>query len=426
METLTVALMGIGKADDGSFTVPSSIQNVISQFEEAHQNVQIEVTGYQRGSEVFGVEYEDEITLLQREIISGKGPDVIIFIGGYYMSDISGKYMENLYAYLGEDWEDRYVANVVNAYSYDGGLYAIPVSFTLKTLVVAARTAQGRESWTMEELIAAYEEAYEASGGTVMLLNGDYKKNTFTTLLYNSAGDFVDWESGACSFDSEEFRKLLEFSDSFPESYVYSEDFHMMEEYAAGNILLYPLSLSDVYEIAKAKMIFGEDVTFIGYPSNDGGGAVVSNGNLSLAISALSEQKEAAWEFISLFLGEEYQRELANFLPVNKVVLYEKLEEALTTVYEEDTNGNQTPVAQDKVSSEGEGVIAEIYQISEDEKEAFLGIIESVSESSAFDLELYSLILDETQGYFEGEKTVEETMEVIQGIATVYVNENIE
>ncbi|MCD8327331.1 MAG: ABC transporter substrate-binding protein [Lachnospiraceae bacterium] len=422
IQALTVACVGIGREDDGSFSVPS-LDEPIQQFQEEHEGYQVVLTAYQRSAEA----EEDELALLQREIVSGEGPDVILFFGGYDMTDIVGGYTEDLYSWLDEGWEEEYFENILDAFSYEGKLLALPLSFTLKSIAVSEETAQNRSGWTMEELIDCYETAYEASGEELLLYAGEIKKDVFALLLTANLSDFVDWETGECQFESENFQKILEFANRFPEELNLADDFSIAQAYAEGKCLIYPVSLSSVYDIAVPEVYFGENVTFIGYPARDGNGTIISAGSLVVAISALSEQKEMAWEFISQFLEEDYQSEKITYgFPISKTVLLEQIEAALDIEYEEGSDGASTPVVKRKVSSELDGTIAEIYQITETQKEQLLQIIESVSKGTAFDSQLNSLILDETQGYFAGEKTAEETMEVIQSIAKMYVNENLD
>ncbi len=421
-KTLTVACVGIGREDDGSFSVPS-LDEPIRQFEESHEGCEVVLTAYQRSGETD----EDELALLQREIVSGEGPDVIIFFGGYDMTDIVGGYTEDLYEWLEDGWEEAYFENILDAFSYEGKLPALPVSFTLKSIAVSGETADNRSGWTMEELIDCYEAAYEASGEEQMLYPGEIKKDVFSMLLTANLSEFVDWDTGECRFESEIFQKILEFANRFPEVLNLADDFSVAQAYAEGKCLIYPVSLTSVYDIAVPEVYLGEDVTFIGYPAQDRNGTIISAGSVVVAISALSEQKETAWEFISQFLTEEYQSEEITYgFPISRSVLLQQIEEAMNVEYQEGTDGTSTPVVKRKVSSEIDGTIAEIYQITENQKEQMLQLIEKVSKGTAFDSQLNSLIIDETQGYFAGDKTVEETMEVIQSIAKMYVNENLD
>ena len=38
-------------------------------------------------------------------------------------------------------------------------------------------------------------------------------------LVYNNMDEFIDWESGKCSFDGPEFARILEYTKTLPEQY---------------------------------------------------------------------------------------------------------------------------------------------------------------------------------------------------------------
>ena len=75
-----------------------------------------------------------------------------------------------------------------------------------------------------------------------------------------------------------------------------------------------------------------------------------------------------------------------------------------------------------RVTFEGEAPLS-IYQITDKQSSALLQIIEKASVASAYDSRLHSILLQEIDGYFNGDKSLEETAELIQKIAQIYVNE---
>ncbi|WMC94211.1 hypothetical protein [Kineothrix sp. MB12-C1] len=67
--------------------------------------------------------------------------------------------------------------------------------------------------------------------------------------------------------------------------------------------------LSGIDYRACAYSVFGEPVTFIGYPTSEGNGNLI-NSLWSIAISSNSEYKDAAWELISNLLSEDIQEKI--------------------------------------------------------------------------------------------------------------------
>lgn len=400
-----------------SFGTDSELQKQIDIFNENHSDYKIEMKQYYHSDQA----EEDGIHQLQREIVSGAGPDIINFGRDYQTTDIIGAYTEDLFSYLQED-RTNYFTNIWDAFSYQGKLYAVPVDFTLKTFVARKSVIGEKKSWTIEELADCYEKAREKIGDSFMLYPGETKKDVFGSLVIGNVGNYVDWEKGTCNFTSDDFKNILAFSNHFPDTLTISEEFSPMQLLADGNALIMPFTISSVYDISKPELLFKEESVCIGYPTAEADGTVIKPGNLMLAISTGSGHKEAAWEFIRQFLAEEYQENLTNGLPVCKSALEKQLTVATTEEYTKDSAGNEIPKVKSEVLFEGENPI-NIYKITEEQKTALLDMVEAVSIASAYDRYLQMILLEEADGYFNGDKSLEQAIEVIQGRASIYIQE---
>lgn len=404
-----------------SFENNKDLQEQVEIFNNTHSNYHIEIKQYSR----FEQEYGDGIKRLQREIVSNNGPDLINFGSQYSVTDIMGMYTVNLLAYceeLSSEEDDTYFDNILDAFTYQDGLYAMPVSFTLQTFAGRKSVLGTNEYWTVEELNSCYQDEKKKIGSSFMLYPGETKKDVFGSLLVGNIGNFVDWEKGTCSFDDNEFRKIINFADQFPLTLNISEDFSPMESFANGKALLYPLRISSVYDICGAEMVLGEDAVYIGYPVNGTDGTVIQASDLMLAISIGSKHKEIAWEFISQFLTEEYQASMTEGFPIRRSTLDMQLKQAQILEYTEDTKGNKIPVAKDEINFEGEKPIS-INQITKEQADTILHIIERASVGSAYDYSLHSILLEEIDSYFNGDKSLEEVVKVIQRRAHIYISE---
>ena len=86
----------------------------------------------------------------------------------------------------------------------------------------------------------------------------------------------------------------------------------------------------------------------------------------------------------------------------------------LTTRNSVDGAGKETPVAK-----------LEIHCMEEEEKEQLLRLIETASLNDAIDYTLYYILQEEAQGYFAGDRTLEETVHRMQRRAVLYVTERM-
>lgn len=395
------------------------VSKQVALFNQNNTSYSIEIRQYERSDQP----EEDGCARLQREILSGKGPDLIDYGSQYASSDVVGGYTENLLPWLetgAEESKGEYFTNILEAFSYNGNLYAMPVSFTLQTFAGSKQMLGGLEQWNIQEMISCYEGKKEE----MILYPGETKTDVFGTILTGSMDYYIDWNGGTCSFDGDEFRKVLEFANRFPEYLEMAEDFSVKQTFLEGKALLLPLRLATPFDICRAEYIFGaSDLSYIGFPVEGSCGTVVTSTGPMLAMSAASEHKEAAWEFIRQFLGRQYQEEIASGFPVSRSVLEEKLTQYGEVEYTVE-DGNQKPVSKEKIFFEGEEPV-DIYSITKEQADILMNLIASVTISIANDYQLYNILLEEAGSYFAGDKTLEEAAGMIQSRASIFVSERV-
>ena len=159
-----------------------------------------------------------------------------------------------------------------------------------------------------------------------------------------NAESFMNWQDGTCSFDSDEFRALLEFVKPFPTDYDWQSDSEDYEsDYTSlknGKQLLYPTSLSGFSDLYYTFAALNNDIRFVGFPREDGSSGNAFNASCTLSISTTCKDKSGAWAFIRSTLSDDYQKNLWNY-PIVKSVFEAKAQEAMTQEYETDADGNQ-------------------------------------------------------------------------------------
>ncbi|MCM1125796.1 MAG: ABC transporter substrate-binding protein [Lachnospiraceae bacterium] len=396
-----------------AFQEHSELHRQVDIFNQNHPDYQIEIKNYQRADR----SEEDGIAQIQREIISGGGPDLIDFGDSYSNTDVMGGYTEDLLPYL-EGEREEYFTNILDSFCYKGCLYAIPTQFSLDTFAGSKEALGGLEQWNVQEMIACYQEQTEG----VMLYPGETRYDVLSRILTGSMEYYIDWESGTCSFNQEEFKQVLSFAASFPEGLELDNDFSVKQAFLDGKALIIPTRIMGIYDIARAEYIFAStDISYIGYPVEGTSGTVISPKSPVLAISGKSEYKEICWEFISQYLGEEYQKKLS--FPINRAAMEEKLAQSLETEYDM-VDGEKQPMVKSQVNFEGDDQPQDIYCLTKEQTQRLMQLIESASINDAYDHHLYRIIMDEADGYFSGDKTLDETADIIQNKASIYVSEN--
>lgn len=393
--------------EDADFLKKVSVFSRESQYE-------IEVVKYDSVS--YG---EDPYQQLKVEIAAGKGPDIINFGGEYSESVAAGLLTDDLYEYMDRDQgfhREDYFENILNAFSVDGNLPVVPESFSIDTAVGLSEYFCDVEEWNYQELSSVYEQYKENH----ILYPGESKLDVFGFLCTGSMSQYMDWENGTCSFDSEEFKGMVNFANAFPRQMVHSEDMRLRQIFAEGTALLYRSSISNVWGIGLNRELFeGNELTYLGYP---GVGSVAKASHIVLGINVNSRNKEAAWELIKFFLSESYQISSATNLPIHQKALLHKIEEAKNIQYKE-VAGEKIPIVKE-LYFEGEDSV-QIDCITREDADTLLTLIKSVSTNSNIDYSLYNIILEEVQPFFNGDKSLEETAKVIQSKLLIAMAEKL-
>lgn len=394
---------------EGEIRDNQAIEEEIELFNKTHENCEIVIKKYVRSENAL----EDGVHLLQREIISGEGPDLIDFGSGYTKADIVGKYTENLYEYIDTDYSlrtDLYL-NVLDSFSIDTKLYAIPLAFQLNSFVGRREDIGNIEGWNVSEMLCMLEKSRKKYP-----MGYDTKAGVFGNLMYASLEDFVDWENGKSYFDSSDFRNVLEYANKF--DYEYNQN---MGEFSFNECTVRQIIIGNVFATAIAEGELGtQDVTYAGFPNKAKSGTVVSPCRNVIAISMASKNKDCAWEFIRQLLGTRYQERINDCatLSVNREVVEKQLDLAM---HEEIENGEKKVKASYAMDYSYD--FQPIYHITEKQKNDFKKLVEEAKTSSTDDEKIYEIIFEEADGYFAGQKTVDDVIEGIENRVWIYISE---
>lgn len=255
--------------------------------------------------------------ILEVFLFGGDKPDMLWLSCGYYrkLSETLGD--KNAFVNLRPYYEDAVWQGLPDAYTQDGVMPFLPLGILLKTLCSKDGTAGEDGTLSLTELSDIAETLDE---GQALFSDPEVPK-----LLYEQAiMDFVDFENKDCSFDTEEFRSFIRFTErveteytdsslGYFNQYVINDEIiavntlRMRENLQNGNLRFMHLSLSNPRQYAAAKLIWGEtEFSLCGYPRAAGSGAVVT-GEHFLGICADSHVKGGADAFIRFALSYEAQ-----------------------------------------------------------------------------------------------------------------------
>lgn len=402
-----------------------NVRNRVVKFNKSSEEYRITIQDY---ASLYNSEndYDAGITRLNTDIASGKVPDILVVNSFMPIeSYISKGLFEDLKPYIEEDAEldiSNYMPNVLEAYSVDGKLYQLVPSYTIRTLVAKTSEVGQDRGWTVREV----NELMSAKPDDSEFLNEIDRQTMLQNCMSASGSQFVDWESGVCSFDTDSFIELLTFLKQFPEKIdeamytdAYWENYNSM--WREGRVVAMMYSVSDIRDYQYVQQgIFGEQITMIGYPTGNGDGSVIMPA-MQMAMSAKSSCKEGAWEFLRYYLTDEYQDALSYGLPLSTKKLDAMGEEAMKNPTYTDEDGNEVEM-QDYYYLDG--VEIPINPMTKEEVENFKKVLYSFNQVYHYDENLIQIIEEEAAAFFSGQKSAEDVAAIIQSRVKIYVNEN--
>ena len=215
-----------------------------------------------------------------------------------------------------------------------GGLYEYTARFTLLTMTTHAALFPGRENWTAENiraLIAAHPEMDP--------LWHSYDRELITTLFcWAATAEFIDRQTGSCSFDSPAFAHWLELLKTLPDGGQYSEEPKLMN-------ICYDLAFNAGHQ--EKYMMKGEYVV-AGFPETQGTGSYylklgsspnawrgTLGENTRIGIMAAGANRDGAWRFVRLLMEGSDDVSLSQGIPVFRESFERALDAAISEDYDE-------------------------------------------------------------------------------------------
>lgn len=389
----------------GAFQFDDNVKRAVLAFNKSNDRYQITLKEY--FDEDSGERAADAIQKLNEDIAKGTVPDLLdlSFLADSYAA--KGLF-EDLSAYIEKDdtlSEDQFIAPVLQAMKQSGRLYTITTDFGIAVLIAKKEYAEQCDGLTLEKLTAFCKEHEDQ-----LPFYAETKSDLFSILLEGCMGDYYDWESGTCRFDSQEFKDILLFCDQ-----IMSEK-HSLDTYGTrnesiqqGNILFIDDTDFVPQDILTYQDLLGGEVSYIGYPNKEGQGSYFTF-NSRIGIYSGSKMKDGAWEFLRMLLSPEYQAKYADiYSGLEKIPVRKDCFDQLLT--------NLSTLPEDTEEPEEGGVI------TAEQVQSFRDMVNRTHKAISYDIEIINIIDEEAQTYFAGKKDVNETVSMIQKRCTTYMNE---
>lgn len=398
----------------GCLQLMDDTKEIILDFNKHNDKYRINVTEY-AGEE--GSVYESKMARFNADVQSGKFDMV------YADSDMLGTWIkdgafEDLNPYIDKDLNrDDYFNNVFEAFENDGKLYFVSDTFFVYAMMCKKSVLEDTDSWTISDMIELRNKYPDKS-----FFAYPTKEAVLSEYLYNCVNDYIDFENGTCRLNSDEFKTLLEFANSF-ELEINDEEYDEWSAIRSGNVLFETLFLCSCDEVSLYSQLFGDEVEFVGFPGVFGAKTILYMEN-AFAISKDSKCKEGAWELIKSVLQNRKTSDHGYYfgMPMRKAAFDDMIKAATSEETYIDENGKVQGVSR---ATYGNGsVTVSVGAISESTAERFRHMIENAHDAGQSDMTVFQIISEETGAYFHGEKSVDEIADIIQSRVSIYLAES--
>lgn len=442
----------------GCFYIDWTIRSQIAEFNKTNEDYTIYATSYSESNDTS--DYTAALTKFNNEILAGNVPDILLISSGMpYNSYASKGLFADLYEFMDKDDvynRDAFMPNVLKAMEKDGKLYEITPSFTVQTYAAKKSLVGDATSLTMDQanqILATMPEGATLTNDSQTMTSSQFLSTAITF------SNFVDYANATCSFDSPEFKAILETAKKYPAEIDYdalyndNPNYWMELESACreNRALLYSVYFNDFSTYTNTRDAYiGEDISFVGFPGSGAAnatGSVISTGS-EIAVSSKSKYKDGAWEFIKLVLDnavgeqdsgnygvaitsdasvaeaadEAVKRITSSYygLPVVKSQLQALGQQATIPQTYTDTDGTVQQV--DNTYYVGNTEV-KVNLITQDEVNMLIDYFSTVDTIARYDESLTDIINEEANNYFKGTKSVDETASLIQSRASIYLSE---
>ncbi|MBQ8552434.1 MAG: hypothetical protein IJ428_06440 [Clostridia bacterium] len=406
------------------------IKNQVVRFNRSSDTYRVRLTEYSNYNTSDNYQLAEE-TLLN-EFTAGTAPDVVMLseFGNRGTLLENGVFMD-LYTLMDEDESferSMFFDSVLEPMERGGELNELVTTLSLRS--IAGKSANvPYEKWTVDEFLDWAESLPENK----YIFDYMSQMQMLNTLFALSLDEFVDTDKGTANFDTPTFRRLLEYSKNTADfNYRQSLTGDALTDYESDRNKVYredTVLLSEVYiydtrELVNAMFAFGfEDTSFVGYPTENGNGAVLDP-SVSFAINADSLVAEGAWEFIKSTLTYNVNRGGGHGISAIRDNFRASAEESMKMHYFYRYDGSTSGSSSDDFLtrySESEGVYRDIT-------EADVALMEDLINDAApvpnYAQAVVELIMEDLTMYFAGDKTLDETVAVINSVVGLYIAEN--
>ena len=287
---------------------------------------------------------------------------------------------------------------VLNAYSDQGKIYALPRDFQLSA-IMGKKSQMGEPGWTVDEFLG-WIEAHPDMDSRMNLTRDAIYGMCIETVLDSC----LDLENGEADFTGETFRSFaVGLKDLNRSNEIQKPDFE--KPWDPDSWAIQEPAIGGLDRAALAEALYGEECVFKGYPGKDGEPVYYFDAT-ALSIFRTSDVKEGAYEFLEYYLMYYEENAIQGTSPL--YTLKSNLEKGMALTLQNEMNvqgGLSYTTTQEQIDK-----VLALFPYAVPKKEKY---------------EMIRAIVDEElPPFFEGQKDIDTVCEIIQSKVWVYLKES--
>ncbi len=402
-------------------------------------DIEIEIVNYSKGIEADystkekeNAYYDAIMHELDMALISGNAPD-LLFMSPEDVERLNALgALTDLYSLMDEQDElkrDDFLSCVLDGMTIDGKLPALMDGYDIYTAVAKTKfVPKEYENWTAAEAMKFYNKFHDEMD----FCDRNEESSLADYMLMVEGMNCIDKNNSKCDF-SGTFTELLEFCRENPVQVVPTLDFSKatqeqqreyfvdLESKGINDVqLVFPIRITG-FTSGLGQDTYGyfnkEDITFVGYPSENGNGTYIYPSSSLFGICSQSGNKENAWKLLCLMLRHQPILEKSTHDGTRGIpVLKKQLQRDYDRPADYHQSINNDDILYNAVEQEG-GYITQEY------KDMLYEYILSVPANPYRAHTLQYIIDEEIDPVILDDRTAEQAAEILKSRIEIYLSE---
>lgn len=375
--------------------------SVVNEFNKRHPSCHIEIISCQ------------DTTKLLSELISGQGPVLIdTALIGFEEQEQLWEPLDEMLRTTG--LEKELSPKALECCIVNGKIRGLVSDYCVNTVITAnPRISDG---WTQEEFL---DEIEQASSIKVIFpsVPPNHSGNTliFNYLMHGISDNYLFAGDKAKQINEERLKRFFRIVEKYCQDKDVESAAFLVQ---SGQALCAEVQIRGFSDILSVNRIYGNDVRFVGYPSEYGGTSYVCVGKpVSMRRNATTEEKTIAYAFLREWMSYDgqaasWQSDVNYGISIREDIFNEQLENVIQSEME-----NYSDKSDDA---------RKVFENELRENADFLKrIIEKAHPQENLPRDLENLMWDELTEYFDGNITQEQATEHLKKRTSLYFEENL-